>query len=188
MKAPGRVETARLLLSPPEPGDAAAIFQRYASDPEVTRFLGWPRHRSIDETHAFVSFSADHWNRWPAGPYLIWSRATGQLLGGTGFTFESPDHVVTGYVLAKDAWGQGFATEALTAVVRIARDIRVARLTAFCHPDHRASQRVLEKCGFVRDSAWSQTIEFQNLAAGVQQDVIRYELDPNIPGPIVRSR
>jgi hypothetical protein len=37
------------------------MFSRYASDHEVTRFLGWPRHRSLDETRAFLQFSDAEW-------------------------------------------------------------------------------------------------------------------------------
>jgi RimJ/RimL family protein N-acetyltransferase len=151
------------------------VFARYASDPEVTRFVGWPRHRSIEETRAFLDFSALEWERWPAGPYLIRS-PEGRLLGGTGLGFESSDRAVTGYVLARDAWGQGYATEALAAIVQIARTLRVARLHAFCHPQHRASWHVLEKCGFVRDEGWSLPAEFPNLAPGVLQEVLRYDL------------
>jgi ribosomal-protein-alanine N-acetyltransferase len=176
VKAPLQIETARLLLSRPEWSDVDAIFQRYASDPDVTRFLGWPRHRSIADTQAFLGFSVEEWKRRPAGPYLIRLRGNGQLLGGTGFGFETEDQAVTGYVLAKDAWGKGFATEALTAIVQVARDIGVARLSALCHPEHRASRRVLEKCGFVRDGTWAGQVEFPNLAPGVPQDVACYEM------------
>jgi [ribosomal protein S5]-alanine N-acetyltransferase len=151
------------------------IFQRYASDVDVTRFLGWPRHQSIADTQAFLAFSAMEWERWPAGPYLIWSRANGELLGGTGFGFDAPDEAVTGYVLAKDSWGKGYATEALTAIVDVARGIGVRRLTALCHIEHRVSQRVLEKCGFVRDRSSSPEIMFPNLAPGILQPVVRYE-------------
>ncbi len=175
-QAPMRIETPRLVLSPPQADDAEAIFDRYASDPEATRFLGWPRHRTLDDTRAFLSFSAQEWERWPAGPYLIWSRDDGRLLGATGFGFDAPDHAVTGYVLAQDAWGKGFATEALTAIVDLAGGIGVRRLTAQCHLGHRASRHVLEKCGFVHDATWSQQIEFPNLAPGVPQDAVRYEL------------
>jgi len=55
--APERVETARLVLRRPRFEDAEAIFVRYASDPEVTRFVGFPTHRSIADTRAFVEFS-----------------------------------------------------------------------------------------------------------------------------------
>ena len=71
MKAPVRVETARLVLRQPKMSDAVTMFERYASDPEVTRFLGWPRHRSVRDTEGFLAFSTEEWERWPAGPYLI---------------------------------------------------------------------------------------------------------------------
>jgi RimJ/RimL family protein N-acetyltransferase len=176
MKAPVRIVTARLVLSQPVAGDADAIFERYASDPEVTRFLGWPRHRSVADTQAFLAFSDQEWEHWPAGPYLIRSRDDDRLLGGTGFSFQTADHAVTGYVLAKDAWGRGYATEALTAMVDVARRLGVKRLSALCHPDHRASWHVLEKCGFVRDQSWTQRVELPNLAPGVLQDVACYQL------------
>ena len=171
MKGPVRIETARLLLVRPQAADAASIFERYASDPDVTRFLGWPRHQSVDDTKAFLRFSAEEWERWPAGPYLIRSRDDGQLLGSTGFGFEATQRAITGYVLAKDAWGKGYATEALAAITDLAGRLGVVRLYALCHPAHRASWRVLEKCGFVRDVTWTGQTEFPNLAPGVLQDV-----------------
>lgn len=176
MKARHQIETRRLVLSPPRVVDAATIFERYASDPDVTRFLGWPRHQSVADTEAFVTFSTEEWARWPAGPYLIWSRENGQLLGGTGLAFESPAQAVTGYVLAKDVWGRGYATEALAAVVDVARQVGVGRLYALCHPDHRASWHVLEKCGFVRDFGWSRRAEFPNVAPGVLETEVCYEM------------
>jgi ribosomal-protein-alanine N-acetyltransferase len=176
MKAPLEIQTARLVLRPPESRDAETIFARYASDPDVTRYLSWPRHQSIAETEAFLNFSAQSWEDWPAGPYLIRLRDTGQLLGGTGLAFDTADHAVTGYVLAKDAWGKGFATEALMAIVQLAPGVGVKRLTAQCHPEHQKSWRILEKCGFARDPSWTQQAEFPNLAPGVLQDVLCYEL------------
>ena len=167
-------ETSRLILRAPEAGDAREIFDRYASDPAVTRYLGWPRHRSIADTDRFVSFSATEWDRWPAGPYLIRSRGDDRLLGGTGLGFESGSVASTGYVLATDAWGQGYATEALAAMVELAGAVGVSRLYALCHPDHRASQRVLEKCGFDRDTTWTRPMEFPNLIPGVLQHALCY--------------
>jgi ribosomal-protein-alanine N-acetyltransferase len=175
-KALLRIETARRVLSRPEREDAEAIFTRYASDPEVTRFLGWLRHQSPVDSRAFLDFSAQQWERWPAGPYLIRSRSENRLLGSTGFAFDTADVAATGYVLATDAWGNGYATEALMAIVGVAPRIGVRRLYALCHPGHRASSRVLEKCGFVRDSTWSRRVEFPNLSPGVLQDVACYVL------------
>jgi ribosomal-protein-alanine N-acetyltransferase len=171
-----RIETARLLLRRPVAGDAAAMFERYAGDADVTRFVGWPRHRTVADTLAFLDFSDAEWNRWPGGPYLIVSRADGRLLGSTGLGFEAPDRAVTGYVLAKDSWGQGYATEALHAMVDRARRLGVVRLYALCHPQHRASRRVLEKCAFACEGTWPDHAEFPNLAPGARSDVLCYAL------------
>jgi [ribosomal protein S5]-alanine N-acetyltransferase len=178
VKAPAEVLTRRLALSTPKASDAASVFERYASDPEVTKYLGWPQHRSLADTEAFLSVSAEQWQRWPAGPYVIRQRSDGQLIGGTGFAFEASDRASTGYVLAKDAWGRGYATEALAAIVDVAHRIGVTRLYALCHPDHRVSWRVLEKCGFMRDPTWAQQVEFPNLAPGILQDVLCYAVTP----------
>jgi ribosomal-protein-alanine N-acetyltransferase len=48
-----RIETSRLVLRRPLLRDASVIFERYASDAEVTRFVGWPRHRAVGDTLAF---------------------------------------------------------------------------------------------------------------------------------------
>src|SRR5882672_10643929 len=111
-RAPEHLETARLTLRRPGAGDADAIFSRFASDPEVTRYVGWPTHRSAADTRAFLEFSDDHWQRWPAGPYLAWSQTDGTLLGSSGLMFETPQRAATGYVLAADSWRMGYATEA----------------------------------------------------------------------------
>lgn len=172
MRAAERIETDRLVLRRPLASDAVAMFARYAADPDVVRFLSWPRHLSVDETRAFIEFSDAEWQRWPAGPYVIESRKDGQLLGGTGLAFETPFRAATGYVLARDAWGAGYATEALEAVVSIAPGVGVRRLYALCHPDHPASRRVLEKCGFIREGLLRSHSEFPNLRPGQPGDVL----------------
>ena len=57
MKASEYIETERLILRRPSPADAEIIFARYANDPDVTRYLGWPCHKSIEQTRSFLSFS-----------------------------------------------------------------------------------------------------------------------------------
>ena len=65
------IETERLRIRKPEARDVAEIFARYASDPDVCRFLAWPMHVSLEDTNVFLEFSNDEWSKWPAGPYLM---------------------------------------------------------------------------------------------------------------------
>lgn len=154
--------------------DADEIFERYASDPDITRYLAWPMHKSVDDTRAFLEWSDAEWQRWPAGPYLICAPETGRVLGGTGLAFETPFHATTGYVLARDAWGQGFATEALLAMKKVAADLGVKRLYAMCFPEHKPSRRVLEKGGFELEGILHRYFEFPNFHPGKADDVVNY--------------
>ena len=173
MKGPQTLETRRLILRKPAMSDAQAIFERYAGDPAVTRYMSWPTHKSVADTCAFLAWSDADWELWPAGSYLVHG-SDGQLLGGTGLTFRSPHFAVTGYVFAQDAWGQGFATEALQAMVELAHSLRLKKLEAICHVEHRASARVMEKCGFQCEGVLYGHTEFPNLAPGTRADVFSY--------------
>jgi RimJ/RimL family protein N-acetyltransferase len=172
--APETIDTPRLVLRRPAHHDAGAIFDSYAADPEVTRWLGWRTHRTIADTRAFVAASDAEWLRWPAGPYLVTGRTDGSVLGGTGLAFESSRRASTGYVLARDVWGQGFATEALLAMVTVAEAVGLTRLYAICHADHHASAHVLEKAGFSREGLLRRHTEFPNVQPGVLLDVLCY--------------
>jgi ribosomal-protein-alanine N-acetyltransferase len=171
MRAPESLTTARLTLRRPTLADAPEIFRRYAGDREVTRWLGWPRHLSVNETEAFIRWSDQAWASAPAGPYLILDRAGGKLLGSTGLDIETPWRATTGYVLARDAWGHGYATEATLAMAELSEALELRRLYAICHVEHRASARVLEKAGFQFEGVLRRYIIFPNLGAGAPSDV-----------------
>jgi ribosomal-protein-alanine N-acetyltransferase len=190
-----QIDTARLMLTRPDRNDVDVIFERYAGDTDVTRFVGWPAHRTTVDTRAFLTFSDNEWHRSSVGPYLIRSRVDRRLLGGTGLGVETPFRASTGYVLARDAWGHGYATEALSAMIAVSRQLGIVRLYALCHPQHRPSWRVLEKCGFIREGMLRRYAEFPNLASGVPADVLCYAAilnddvvtamasSPVVPGP-----
>lgn len=169
--APRRIESAGLVFVPPVPDDADDIYARYAGDAEVTRYLSWPRHQSVEATHGFIAFSDAQWEHDGVGPYLI-RQHDGRLLGSTGLDCDGHGGAITGYVLAKDAWGRGVATEALAAMVDLARFLGLARVVAYCHPDHAASIRVLEKGGFARVDSGRRPVVFPNLAPGVEIEAL----------------
>lgn len=171
--AADRIETERLVLRRPVPDDAHAIFDRYASDPEVTRYLAWPRHISVEDAEVFLGYSNSEWRQWGCGPYLVHSREDGRLLGSTGLAFESRYVASTGYVLARDAWGRGYATELLRTMIDVARGMGLRRVYAICHVDHLASARVMEKGGLTREGVLQKHTIFPNL--GVERaDVLCY--------------
>jgi RimJ/RimL family protein N-acetyltransferase len=172
-RLPEWLETPRLLLRRPVAADAPAIFARYASDPEVTRLLGWARHREVADTEAFVTWSDLEWATRGAGPYLAFEPG-GRLVGGTGLEVEAAWRASTGYVLARDAWGRGYATELARAMAGAALAAGFRRVAALCHASHRASARVLEKAGFEREGLLRGYAVFPNLEPPGPHDVLLY--------------
>lgn len=156
--------TDRLTLRRPESTDAAAIFDTYASDPEVTRFLSWSQHESVADAEKFIKFSDAAWEAWEAGPLLIEEKESGRLVGSTGVEFETAYRASTGYVIAKDDWGSGYATEALEGVLHLLEGSKVWRVEALCHEDHPVSARILEKAGFELEGVLRRHTIFPNLA------------------------
>ena len=161
--APERIETERLVLRKPRRDDAEVIFARYGSDPEVTRYMGFARHTSLEDTHGFLARAEGEWARAGAGAYVIESRAEGTFLGGTGLHVETATRAAIGYVLARDAWGHGYATEAVRAITSMVRELGIVRLYAYTHMENRPSWRVLEKCGFEREAVLRKHFVFANL-------------------------
>lgn len=81
-----------------------------------------------------------------------------------------------GYWLARDARGRGVATRTLRLLARWAFDhLAVARLELTCAPDNIASQRVAERCGFVREGVLRSHIRFQ----GGRRDSVMFSLLPS---------
>jgi RimJ/RimL family protein N-acetyltransferase len=113
------------------------------------------------------------------GPYLVRLRADETLLGSTGLALESLVEASTGYVFAKDAWGKGYASESLRAMIDLAHALGIRRLHALCHVEHLPSRRVLEKAGFKRDKTLPRHIRFPNLGVDSPLDVFDYSIDPS---------
>ncbi|MDA1370780.1 MAG: GNAT family N-acetyltransferase [Proteobacteria bacterium] len=176
ISAPETLTTERLFIRRPRLDDAESVFTRYDSDVDVTRFLGWARHDWVEQTLEFLQYSNQKWEQDQVGPYLIFDKMNDRLLGGTGLEYESKALASTGYVLARDSWGSGYATEALHAIVEIARGLPISSVYALCHPEHIASVRVLEKCGFNLEAKLSNHIEFPNLELSGKSDVLHYSL------------
>lgn len=93
--------------------------------------------------------SASAESRGPFGHYRITRRADGRAIGGIGFKDQPRDgSVEVGYGLVPSARGQGYAAEALNALLHLAARHGVTRVAADTDEDNIASQRTLERAGF----------------------------------------
>lgn len=149
MKPPTHIETARLILRKPVPEDTPLIYEAYAQDAEVTRYLTWRPHLSLADGEEPAAHRIAAWERGQYFSWVIVSRDGGELMGMISIR---PDawRVDLGYVLGRRWWGLGYMTEAVRAVVDyLLSEREVFRVWAVCDVDNPASARVLEKSGMV---------------------------------------
>lgn len=139
--------TPRLLLRPGWGEDAPALARAIADEQVVRNLASAPWPYGMADAEAFLASPRD-----PALPsFLITERteAAPRIVGACGLGRRASGAVELGYWIARPYWGQGFATEAGTALVEIARALGLPRLEASHFVDNPASGRVLEKLGFV---------------------------------------
>lgn len=161
---PDIFETARLLMRPIGIADVDPIFESYAQDDAVTRYLIWRPHRSRSETEAYV-------RRCVATPpevertYTLVGRDDGAVRGAFALRWPGRHRLDCGYVLARRWWRQGLMTEVLTAVADWAlQQPSVFRISAVCDVDNIGSARVLEKAGFTREGVLRRWILHPNVS------------------------
>jgi RimJ/RimL family protein N-acetyltransferase len=163
------ITTPRLLLRKFRRGDADAVFA-YASDPQVALYTLWDRHRDVKTTRKFVDMVVKGYRQGMPAPWAIVLRREDKLIGAIGLRNWVLEHAraEVGYVVSREHWGKGYASEALNAVLDFGFSrMHVNRIEAKCVPENRGSSRVLEKAGMkceglLRDYEFVKG-EFQNL-------------------------
>ncbi len=143
------IETERLILRPITIDDAEAAFERWTSDPEVTRYMIYNTHRSVEDTKAWLStvdIESD-----TAFDFAVCIKDEDNYMCGSCGIYYKPeiDCFSTGYNLAKDHWRKGYGTEVMTALVKFGTEVLHQRvLHSSFNKDNAVSGHVLQKCGF----------------------------------------
>jgi len=160
-EVPERIETARLILRKPMLEDAKEVFEAYASDPEVTRYLTWLTHTSIDETRESLVRAIAGWEKSNTFTWMIRLKPTLELVGSIDIRLETNANI--GYVLARPFWNRGYMTEAVKELIRWAlKTDEIFRAWAVCDVENVASVRVLEKAGMEREGILRRWIVLPN--------------------------
>jgi ribosomal-protein-alanine N-acetyltransferase len=158
------VEGDRLVLRDFVEGDLADV-HAFRGDPEVARFMDFGPE-TLEQSRAWLDDAIHHNRLRPRRAYnlAIVRRADARVIGSIGFGESSryppgTGQFGVGYALARDAWGQGYATEALRAAIDHCFDaLGARRVSAWCWAENVASVRVMEKAG-MRFERRSERIE-----------------------------
>lgn len=170
------LETARLRLRPCEESDVDDLFA-LMSDAEVLRHWDSPPWTDPAQAASFVTRSRRIAEDEDGARVVVEGREDGRFLGWLTFASWDPDFrsAELGYVLTRDAWGHGYATEAARALLTWAYDaLPLNRVQAQADTRNPASARVLEKLGFVLEG----TLREDCIVDGVVSDSWVYGLLP----------
>jgi ribosomal-protein-alanine N-acetyltransferase len=146
---PPILETERLRLTPLSEDDTRHIFP-LMRDAEVMAFWDVPE---IDDPDLIASIVQGQVEEMAEGRAVYWAmRALGQdgFVGVCDLSEIDWRHkrAEVGFMLGREAWGQGYAAEAMQAVLAHAASIGLRRLLARTHLGNRRSDTLLEKLGF----------------------------------------
>ncbi len=160
-----QIETERLILRDFKDTDWQ-VMAAYWGDPRYQQF--YPVVEDVEGmvrqlVAMFVEAQGDEpRQRWQLA---VVRKDDGHMIGNCGIRVNAPEHreANIGYELNPDEWGQGFATEAATAMLRFGfEDLRMHRIWAECNAENTGSIRVLAKLGMQREARFREHQWFRN--------------------------
>ena len=154
------IETPRLILRRATVEDAQAMFDHWASDPQVTKYLMWPAHTSPDITRQVLQFWVNGYQKDNFYQWLIVPKDLGQPIGSiSGMNpNDQLSSVEVAYCIGRPWWHQGITTEALQGVLGYLFDTcDFHRITAKHDTNNPHSGGVMKKCGMTCEGTSRQS-------------------------------
>ena len=142
--------TERLILRRFNMDDVQAMYDNWASDPEVTKFLTWPAHSGTDVTEMVLQDWVESYAREDFYQWAIVLKERGEPIGSitVGDHDDRVGKAHIGYCMGRRWWHQGIMSEALRAVIDFLFDeVGVQRVEARHDINNPHSGGVMRKCG-----------------------------------------
>lgn len=141
------LKTERLVLRPLSIDDLYST-HAYAGNPENTKFMVYLPNGTLEETKNFLSAASAEWEKENPDFYefaLVRNRHIGAI---SVYLDESRSEGELGWIIHKDFWGNGYATEAAFAIKDFAaKELGLKKLIAHCDGQNAASYHVMSKIG-----------------------------------------
>lgn len=154
------LETNRLILRRFELADAEAMYNNWANDSDVTKYLMWPTHTDVGVTSSVLS----EWvKRYYDDKYYQWAivlKSNGNKPIGSISIVKMDDRIEmvhVGYCIGKKWWKQGITSEALSELIRFFfEEVKVNRIEARHDSKNPNSGNVMKKCGLILEGTIKQ--------------------------------
>ena len=156
-----QINTGRLILRRFSVDDAQAMYDNWASDPEVTKYLTWPAHSSPEVSRMVLESWVSGYER---DDFYQWAiEFEGEPIGSISVVSKNDqaELVHIGYCIGRKWWHQGIMSEVLSAVIRFFfEEVGVNRIETRHDPNNPHSGGVMRKCGMrfegsLRQSDWN---------------------------------
>lgn len=169
------LDTERLLLRKISVNDAEDMYNNWASDDIVTKYVTWPTHQNVEETKGLLKmwekeYENDNCYRW-----AIELEEEKKLIGSIDVCRISEENETAeiGYVISRDYWNKGIVTEAAKRVVEyLLKEAGFYRIEAQHHLDNPASGKVMQKIGM----KYEGIIRGARIVKGEHIDVAMYAI------------
>ena len=142
------LSTERLVLRKLVIDDVNSIFNNWANDPEVTKYMTWKAHKSIEETKQILDIWLNEYKEPKTIRYGIVLKENNELIGAIDVVDYIDNNPEIGYCLSRKYWNKGYMTEACKAVVEYLFAIGYKTLLIEADERNIGSNRVIEKVGF----------------------------------------
>ena len=155
-----KIETPRLILRRFIPEDAQAMYENWASDPEVTKFLTWPVHGSAEISAMVLADWISHYEEDTFYQWAIVFKGLGQPIGSISVVSRNDDAelVHIGYCIGRKWWHRGYTSEALRAVIDFFfGEVGVNRVETRHDTNNPNSGAVMRKCGMKYEGTLRQS-------------------------------
>ncbi|MDQ0060535.1 GNAT family N-acetyltransferase [Paenibacillus harenae] len=156
------LQTDRLILREFTSEDVQAV-HNYASDIEVCRYTDWGPN-TLDDTRAFIEDVIASQSEQPRNQFTvaIAVKESNSLIGACSIIKKEALQGEMGYVLNRDYWGHGFASEAAKAMLSFGfKELKLHRICATCRPQNKGSFRVMEKLGMRKEGHFREHLFFK---------------------------
>lgn len=145
-----KIETERLVLRRFVLEDADKMYQNWAGDSEVTKYLTWPTHESVEVTKRLLSECISSYSDEKQYQWCIAKKENDEPIGSISVvnSNEKAESFEIGYCISRAYWHQGITSEALAAVMKYLLDeVGVRRIESRHDPKNPHSGAVMQKCG-----------------------------------------
>lgn len=168
------LETKRCTLRRLTMDDAQAMFDNWACDPQVTKYLTWAPHASVQDTKKLLEIWLPEYEKDSVFRWVIFHKEFNHIVGMFDVVeMNVKDECATiGYVLAQKAWNQGIMSEVLKEVIRfLFKEVHLHRIEATFIRPNIGSGKVMEKCGLSYEGTKKQKFKTHT---GTFEDLLLY--------------